>query len=66
MEDVMDNLKPCPFCGEIPKLSKHYKEERWQMIHRCKVMGPIVIDWNYEDKIIEQWNTRYTDNENKH
>ncbi len=54
----MLGLKPCPFCGETPELSKHFREDMWQMIHRCKVMGPILIEWGDALRITKQWNTR--------
>lgn len=51
-------LLPCPFCGRTPELNKHFREEMWTMIHRCKVIGPITFDWSSEQRIAAQWNTR--------
>ena len=51
-------LKPCPFCGETPELSKHFREDMWQMIHRCKVIGPMLIEWGDAERITKQWNKR--------
>jgi hypothetical protein len=49
----------CPWCGEAPQISKHFRDDAWRLIHRCKVMGPILIDWTYsEDRLVERWNTR--------
>lgn len=54
-----DDLLPCPFCGETPEYSKHFKENIWQMLHRCKVIGPISIGWmSRKESIAEQWNKR--------
>jgi hypothetical protein len=53
------DLLPCPFCGETPTISKHFKEDLWSMIHRCEVIGPITIGWSGSmEYIIETWNTR--------
>lgn len=48
----------CPFCGKVPELSKHFREDQWQMIHRCRVIGPIVIEWGSMERVISRWNTR--------
>lgn len=57
--DSSDDLRPCPFCGEVPEVTKHFREEVWQMVHRCDVMGPLSIDWSSSiDAITEKWNTR--------
>ena len=53
-------LKPCPFCGGELEITKHFREEIWRAIHRCKVMGPMTIDWrDTKEEIIKKWNTRY-------
>lgn len=55
----MKKLKSCPFCGEIPKTTKHFKEELWLMIHRCPYTGIIQFDWtDDEEQIINKWNHR--------
>lgn len=55
----MTALKPCPFCGELPAIHKHFKEELWQLIHRCPVMGPMILEWTEpEQRLINQWNIR--------
>ena len=51
-------LKPCPFCGGSAQLNKHFKEEMWSLIHRCEVMGPIMIDWTDRERAVTRWNTR--------
>jgi len=54
-----EELLSCPFCGETPEISKHFRDPLWQLIHRCHVMGAITIDWREsEQAIAEQWNTR--------
>jgi hypothetical protein len=52
---------PCPFCGKSPKIHKHAKAELWQLIHQCKVIGPIFIDWTTKEQLYKTWNTRYED-----
>jgi hypothetical protein len=52
-------MKPCPFCGGDAQISKHFKEDIWQLIHRCPVVGAIVIDWTEpEQRVVDRWNTR--------
>jgi len=56
----MKQLKPCPFCGGDAEITKHFREEMWSLIHRCKVMGPMKLEWSEsENSIIERWNTRF-------
>jgi len=52
---------PCPFCGDLPEIARHFKPEMgYGLVHRCKVIGPIA--WEFmgleRDKIIAKWNTR--------
>lgn len=52
-------LKPCPFCGNQPVITKHFKEEIWNLLHRCNIVGVISIDWSSsEQELIDRWNTR--------
>lgn len=50
----------CPFCGELPIITKHHREEMYNFIHRCEVLGPISRDFR-EDPMahVEMWNTRF-------
>jgi hypothetical protein len=55
----MTELKPCPFCGEAPEINAHFNPVMGHsLIHRCKVLGPITIDWSERARIVEKWNTR--------
>ncbi len=55
-----DEMLLCPFCGELPDITKHFRDEAYKLIHRCPVLGPIVFDWREEKaKHIEHWNTRH-------
>jgi len=51
-------LIPCPFCGGIPEVHKHYKEDQYNLIHRCKVLDVISLDWNDKGHNEALWNTR--------
>lgn len=52
-------LLACPFCGETPAITKHFKEQMWSLIHRCPVIGAITIDWHDSQReVVGQWNTR--------
>jgi ribosomal protein S27AE len=63
-ENHNNKLKSCPFCGEAVEIAKHHKEDLWWLIHRCKVMGPLTIDWRgNQESIVRQWNTRVKETE---
>ena len=57
--EKLEELKGCPFCGELPEIHKHFKCEMWRLMHRCKIVGAISFEWT-ENKgnLIECWNTR--------
>jgi hypothetical protein len=49
----------CPFCGEQPEITKHFKEALWSLLHRCTVVGPITIEWREKlSDLVRTWNTR--------
>ncbi|MEE4662754.1 hypothetical protein V2L09_02325 [Pseudomonas alliivorans] len=54
-----DALLPCPFCGQVPIITKHHREEMYSFMHRCEVLGPISRDFR-EDPAghVRMWNTR--------
>ncbi|MFL1551711.1 Lar family restriction alleviation protein [Pseudomonas sp. D47] len=52
-------LEPCPFCGEKPVLTKHFKHEMYSFMHRCSVLGPISRDFReLAQDHVDMWNTR--------
>ena len=48
----------CPFCGERPDVTKHFKHDLWTLIHRCPVFGTISKDWSDLETLKRNWNTR--------
>lgn len=52
------NLLPCPFCGELPVLTKHFRYDDYSFIHRCPVVGPINRDFCPPELHVKNWNTR--------
>ena len=56
----MPELKPCPFCGVVPKIEVDdvYKDKI--LAHHCEVVNLILIDWisKNEEAIAKVWNTR--------
>ena len=54
----MEELKPCPFCGGKPEITKHFKHDLYGLIHRCKVIGPMSWDFSKKEGHIKAWNTR--------
>lgn len=60
----MDNLKPCPFCGQTPDEDSHYVNQgtKWGGI-LCCIEGPEVRTgykpWpHWKDAAVKEWNTR--------
>ena len=51
-------LIPCPFCKGIPEVHKHFRDDQYNLIHRCKVIGTILLDWNDRGRNETLWNTR--------
>jgi hypothetical protein len=54
----MDNPKPCPFCGGIPEIHKHFCDDMCRLLHRCPVIGPIMFEWDEKMNLIRRWNIR--------
>lgn len=54
-------LLPCPFCGELPRITKHFREDIYGLVHRCKFAGPIVFEHADKNLHIRHWNTRAPD-----
>jgi len=51
-------LLPCPWCGGIPEVNKHFREDMYSLLHRCPVMGPLSLDWSSEGDNEARWNQR--------
>lgn len=50
---------PCPFCGQLPELTKHFRHGDFGLIHRCKVIGAIAFEFAPKARQIARWNTRH-------
>ena len=49
----------CPWCGEPPVITKHFKHEMWSLLHRCRIIGTISIDWTTDRlQLLGNWNHR--------
>lgn len=56
---MTSKLLPCPFCGELPVITKHFKHDIYSFMHRCSVIGPIYRDFRESEQgHIDMWNTR--------
>ena len=56
---MSDDLLPCPFCGGIPVITKHFRDESYRLSHSCPIAGPITFDWRDERiDLVTRWNTR--------
>ena len=53
-------LLPCPFCGETVEMNDYTQRPAcaWVMIHRCKVIGPIKMEYSSGERLAAAWNTR--------
>ena len=52
-------LLPCPFCGgDDVSLTKHFRDDVWNLIHRCRYVAAITVDWSTRARVVERWNTR--------
>ena len=56
----MDELKTCPFCGEMPVFSQYRKSDEWHILscsnEQCLVRSRIE-DFT-EEKLLKRWNLR--------
>ena len=59
---AVSELKPCPFCGEMPELhelnKELYGEGVFNFMHRCEVFITMSMDCVDMVSIIDRWNTR--------
>ena len=53
----LPELKHCPFCGEQPEVTKHFKRDEYCLVHRCQYI-PAHIDFTTMAGILKRWNTR--------
>ncbi len=51
---VEPEMLPCPFCGKPPEIHQHFKEDLHRLIHRCKVMGPMALEWTTKDQLYKK------------
>jgi len=56
----MSEARNCPFCGEPGPGPVDATKILgvWRMIHRCKVVGPISLENETREGVLETWNTR--------
>ena len=60
MEITSADLLACPWCGETPNIHKHFRDPMWHLIHRCRIMGALQIDWTDKpETLVARWNHRH-------
>jgi hypothetical protein len=57
-KDEVSELLPCPFCGGIPDVSKHFKHDMYGLVHRCPVIPYVVMEFAEKGYNEAKWNTR--------
>ena len=62
----MDELKPCPFCGKMPKLTTMFDNELFCVQHMCRSFNVILLIINTplfssKEDAINAWNRRASD-----
>lgn len=55
---TQDDWLGCPWCGEKPEVTKHFKLDQWSLVHRCEVFSTLYIDWTDLSRLKTRWNTR--------
>lgn len=52
-------LKPCPWkCGKPVTIDRIFGSERYSLLHRCSVVGPVSFTDETREKCITAWNAR--------
>lgn len=54
-EEKEPEVLPCPFCGELPILSR--LQWKWSLLHTCETIKAN-IPRGKQKEIIEKWNKR--------
>lgn len=55
--DYSVGFEPCPWCGEIPEIKKHFRDDDYYLRHVCKILCTIIsIDWSDIERHRERWN----------
>ena len=59
-KDGTPELLPCPFCGEDqgPLVDATRIMGVWRLIHRCRLVGPILIESSDPEYLAKKWITR--------
>ena len=64
---MQEKLKPCPFCGEKPKLKEHILYKHNYIVHCTNdfcLVEPCTKLYPKEKQAIEAWNRRTNENSN--
>ena len=57
--DYSEGFDGCPWCGEIPEIKKHFREDEHRLRHNCKVLCTVIsVDWMELKRIKDGWNQR--------
>lgn len=55
--DYSEGFDTCPWCDKKPKVSKHFRYNEYQLIHRCDVLLSVIsMDWTELDSLKKRWN----------
>ena len=51
-------MHPCPFCGDEVEPTPVRQFEAWRVVHMCKVLPFVSVEFASKAALVREWNTR--------